>query len=65
MKSRTKTPEISLRHVTPKIVNATAPVILNKIYTHSFHGYTLFIKQYIIQSYETECTINNCYVCNL
>ena len=33
MKSRTSNSEISLRHITPKIVNATAPVILNKIYT--------------------------------
>ena len=36
IKSRTKNSEISLRHITPNITNAAAPVILNKINTRSF-----------------------------
>ena len=35
-----------------------------KIYTHSFQGFKNYIKKKIINSYETECNLLNCYICN-
>ena len=53
----------SLRFNLPQIVNNTPSLILDKIYTHSLNGYSWYIKQYIINSYEDECSIENCYIC--
>ena len=64
-KKRTKIADLSLRHITCSIVNDTASSIIDKIYTHSYQGYSVYIKKYIINTYQTECTLNNCYVCNI
>ena len=39
-------------------------LISDKIYTHSYKGYTLYIKQYYINSYSADCSIENCYICH-
>ena len=57
-KTRTKIAGLSLRHVTFSIVNDTASSIIDKIYTH------VYIKKYIINTCQIECTSNNCCVCN-
>ena len=46
------------------MINETDSIILDKILTHSFHGYTFYIKQYMINNYNAACTIDNCYICN-
>ena len=48
----------------PKVINETDSIILDKIFTHSFHGYTFYIKQNMIDNYNAACTIDNCYICN-
>ena len=49
---------------TPKIVNKSSYNILDKIYTHSLEGYISYIKNNIIDSYPTECTLSKGYICN-
>ena len=63
-KTRTKMAEYCLRNMIPKILNTTAPSILQKINTHSPSGYVFFIKHCFINSYSVECSVVNCYVCN-
>ena len=46
------------------ILDETDSIILDKIFTHSFHGYTFYIKQNMINNYTAACTIDNCYICN-
>lgn len=62
-KSSTKTADKCLRNITPRIINDTDKQILDKMYTHSQQGFNWYIKQYIINTYQTECLIENCYVC--
>ena len=38
--------------------------IRSKFYTHSYNGVVIYIKQYCINSYESECRVANCYICN-
>ena len=38
--------------------------ILQKMTTHSIHGFSSNIKKFYLKSYEVECSIPNCYVCN-
>jgi len=47
-----------------KILNDTPLLITSKVHTHSFHGFKLFIKNLVIDSYSDECNILDCYVCN-
>ena len=38
-------------------------IILEKMYTHSYAGFTKYAKTYIIRKYKATCKIQNCYVC--
>ena len=62
---RIKAAQNSIRNMTSKIVNTTPDIIINKIFTHSLHGFTTYVKQYYIAEYSFECSRNNCYVCNI
>ena len=54
----------SLRYTLPHTINNTPNIILNKIYTHSLHGFATYIKNFFIQTYYiVPCTIINCYIC--
>ena len=54
----------SLRHSIIVTVNNTITSITNKTLTHSLDGFAKYAKKSIIQSYESNCSINNCYVCS-
>ena len=53
-----------IRFNMPKVINSSPNEILHKITTHSLQGYSGYIKQYILNSYEVNCTIPHCYICN-
>ena len=63
-KTNKKLSDIALRNMLPKLINETDSIILDKIFTHSFHEYTFYVKQYMINNYNAACTIDNCYICN-
>ena len=48
----------SLRYTLPRTINNTPNIILNKIYTHSLHGFATYIQNFLVP-----CTIINCYIC--
>ncbi len=48
----------------PQIVNESSTEIINKIDTHSFEGFSKYIKIKILESYNENCTTQNCYICN-
>ena len=52
-----------LRNSTPKIINETPSVILDKITTHSLQGFMSYAKYYYINNYSDVCSILNCYSC--
>ena len=54
----------SLRHSIIVTVNNTITSITNKTLTHSLDGFAKYVKKSIIQCYESNCSINNCYVCS-
>ncbi len=53
-----------IRYRIPLIVNESPPAIINKIDTHSLEGFSKYIKINILESYNKDCTIQNCKVCN-
>ena len=54
----------SLRYSLPKEMSNTHNLILEKLSTHSFNGFTNYAKQYYISQYNPLCTVANCYICN-
>ena len=62
-RTNTKIADNCLRNYLPKVINNTDTKIIEKVFSHSFQGFTWYIKQNFINSYETTCTINKCYVC--
>ena len=48
----------------PKIVNNTPIEIIEKVETHSLHGFSVYIKKKIIETYVESCTTPNCFTCN-
>ena len=61
--TRTRYAENTLRNYLP-VLKKNPPNILQKMTTHSIHGFSSNIKKYYLKSYEVECSIPNCYVCN-
>ena len=53
-----------IRFHIPKTVNNSPNAILEKIDTHSLKGFSGYIKNCFLESYQDTCTIENCYICN-
>lgn len=55
----------SIRYYTPKLLSITKNEILQKIETHSYEGFSIYVKNCYVQGYKNNCTGQHCYVCNL
>ena len=64
VKTKTKFAEKCIHFEIPKLINSTDTLILQKIYTHSFRSFCIYIKYSYFNAYEYECKIENCYVCS-
>ena len=53
-----------LRNHISVVIRATPNNILEKVNTHSYKGFVKYTKNMLLQEYTTECTINDCYICN-
>lgn len=53
----------SIRYHIPQLVRELPECILEKIHTHSFEGFSYYVKKYIINKYNVNCNIPNCYIC--
>ena len=52
-----------LKYNLPHIINDTPELILGTIVTHSLRGFAYYLKMYLLQKYQNECTISDCYIC--
>ena len=53
-----------IRNHASVIINTFPSHVLEKINSHSHHGFSNYVKKYILSLYSLECTINDCYICN-
>ena len=54
----------SIRYNVPSLVNQLPQCIKQKYSTHSLKGFVLYVKNHIIDQYESLCLVGNCYICN-
>lgn len=52
-----------IRHFVPAVLKETPPCITEKINSHSYQGFSLYTKKYTLNTYDEDCTKENCYVC--
>ena len=52
-----------LKYNLPYTINNTPHIVKDKVNTHSFQGFSLYVKQYLIRKYNTNCISLNCYIC--
>ena len=53
----------NLRYRIIQTLNKLPVNVIRKLHTHSIYGLTSYAKKYFISNYKTECTIENCYIC--
>ncbi len=51
-----------IRYDLPILINNAPIEIIEKVYTHSLHGFAGYIKLKTLKSYQENCTIINCYI---
>jgi hypothetical protein len=61
--TRTRLAQKCLRHTLPSVINNTPNHITSKIDTHSYQGFSTYVKKHLIDSYSYECHIPDCYIC--
>ena len=56
---------LCIRYKIPELIkdNYFPKIVLEKMYTHSYSGFTKYAKTYTISKYKATCKIRNCYVC--
>jgi len=54
----------SIQYQIPIAFNNCPQVFRNKMYTHSQQGFSLFVKKHFINSYNPNCVVRNCFLCN-
>ena len=62
--TRTVMAQNCIRHHLVNVLNCTHRCILDKITTHSIHGFTFYVKCYYLNQLSSECQIRQCHVCN-
>ena len=53
----------SLRYFVPNLLGNIPECITDKLFTHSIQGFNQYVKKYLIEKYETQCLIRDCYIC--
>jgi hypothetical protein len=53
----------SLKHSLIILLNQTPNIITDKITTHSYHGFSSYVKNYYINTYTNVCYNSTCYIC--
>ena len=54
-----------VRYQLTKTVNSMPRSITDKVHTHSFNGFSTYVKFIFLDTYATDCNITNCYVCSI
>jgi len=54
----------NIRFRIPSSYNNCDQLVKEKFYSHSITGFSGYAKRFLLEKYQNECTIPNCYICN-
>ena len=52
-----------LKYNIPHTINDTPQIVTEKVLTHSMHGFSLYVKKYLLHKYNNNCIVRDCYTC--
>ena len=52
-----------IRQYVPRLITSVPVLVISKVNTHSYVGFSNYVKQHLIGLYIYECLIPNCYIC--
>ena len=55
--------EKCVRYQLPRVIEKADPNILEKVNTHCYTGFCLYLRRISVQNYKSECSQWNCYTC--
>ena len=61
---RTVLAKSTIRFTIPELVTQMPNCIIDKISTHSIQGLSNYAKKYLLNQYQENCSLQNCYICN-
>ena len=53
----------AIRYSIPKLITDSPTLLTDKLYTHSYDGFSYYAKQFFINLYKETCDKENCYAC--
>ena len=53
-----------IRQYVPRLITTMPFLVISKVNTHSYIGFSNYVKQHLIGLYRYECLIPNCYICD-
>ena len=53
-----------IRQYVPRLLTSMPVLVISKVNTHSYIGFSNYVKQHLIGLYRYECLIPNCYICD-
>ena len=53
-----------IRQYVPRLITTMPVLVISKVNTHSYIGFSNYVKQHLIGLYRYECLIPNCYICD-
>ena len=62
-RTRIKLNEKCLRNNIADVMNLTPRIALEKVNTHSYNGFSNYVKNLLLKNYSSQCSILNCYIC--
>ena len=60
---RTSNAKYCIRNELPCVLNTVPCIVTDKIFSHSYQGFKLYVKNHFIDQYQETCTLPLCYVC--
>ena len=55
--------EKCVRYHLPRVIEETDPNVLEKVNTHCYNEFCLYIRRACMHNYKSECSQRNCYTC--
>ena len=53
-----------IRHYLPSLIHVTPNNVLHKVTSHSYAGFSSYVKRAYLNAYKLDCQIPDCYICN-
>ena len=62
--THSSTAQNCIKYYIPKLLSTLPTRVTEKIHTHSYTGFCMYVKKYFVDQYNDSCSIIHCYICS-